>query len=138
MRTPPPAARPPLTFAEWWNAAGDWVEAPNQRRQGWSGMMRVRAGDRLFYVKKQCNHLYFSAKPPFRHPTVSREHENIVRLHALGVRVPSPVFHGTRYSAQGLEGILVTEELEGFFSLDAQTTLTPEQKKQHSLLPSAR
>ena len=113
----------PEDFDGWWNASGEWVEEPNQRRNGWSGMMRVRIGDQVFYVKKQCNHLCRTLSHPFGWPTASRERLNIGRLQALGLSVPKPVFHGERRSEKGFKAILVTEELSGFQALDTQTGL---------------
>lgn len=116
----PPAT---WTFADWWQAPGDWVETPNQRRGGWSGMMRLSHGGRLYYVKKQCNHLHRSLERPLGEPTTAREHRNIERLTRLGIRVPKVVFHGLRRTSEGLEGLLVTESLDGFVSLDAAPPL---------------
>jgi tRNA A-37 threonylcarbamoyl transferase component Bud32 len=113
----------PNDFSGWWNAPGAWVEEPNVRRNGWSGMMRLRIGDTLYYIKKQCNHLCRTLDHPFGWPTASRERVNISRLQALGLSVPNPVFHGERKSAEGYEAVLVTEELAGFLSLDTQTEL---------------
>ena len=115
----------PQDFEGWWNAPGEWVEAPNQRRSGWSGMMRARIDDQVFYVKKQCNHLCRTFSHPFGWPTASRERLNISRLQALGLCVPRPVFHGERRTENGFEAILVTEELTGFQALDTQTGLSP-------------
>lgn len=129
------AATPlPEDFAGWWSAPGAWVEEPNQRRSGWSGMMRARFGERTYYVKKQCNHLCRTLRHPFGWPTVSREHENILRLQALGITVPQPVFHGSRKTADGYEGLLVTDELVDFIALDAQGDRSPAEK---SLLATA-
>jgi tRNA A-37 threonylcarbamoyl transferase component Bud32 len=115
----------PRDFEGWWQAAGDWVEAPNQRRGGWSGMIRHRCGERIYYVKRQCNFLCRSPRHPLGWPTVAREYENIRRLAALGLNVPKPVFFGSRKSAEGFEGVLVTEELAGFADLHSQTGLEP-------------
>jgi hypothetical protein len=126
MTQTPPTDTPavlPNDFAGWWSAPGAWVEEPNVRRNGWSGMMRLRIGDTLYYIKKQCNHLCRTLDHPFGWPTASRERVSIGRLQALGLSVPKPVFHGERKSAEGYEAVLVTEELAGFLSLDTQTEL---------------
>ena len=117
----------PTNFDAWWNAPGSWVEEPNQRRNGWSGMMRAPIDGVTYYVKKQNNHLYRSLRHPFGWPTTAREHENILRLQKLGLTVPRPVFHGMRKTAKGFEGLLVTEELSGFVSLDQQRDLNTTQ-----------
>ncbi len=120
---------PPTDFDAWWNAPGSWVEEPNQRRNGWSGMMRTPIDGITYYVKKQNNHLYRSLRHPFGWPTTAREYQNILRLQKLGLTVPKPVFHQMRRTAQGLEGLLVTEELTGFVSLDQQRALRLEQRE---------
>lgn len=130
-KTAPPL---PSDFAGWWAAAGEWVEAPNQRRSGWSGMMRLRHGERIYYIKKQCNHLCRTLLHPFGWPTASREYHNILRLRRIGVPVPQPVFHGSRRTAEGLEAVLVTEELVGYADLESQDARTPAEK---SLLAAA-
>ena len=33
------------TFQRWWNTQGEWVEEPNQRRAGESGVQRIRLRD---------------------------------------------------------------------------------------------
>jgi hypothetical protein len=113
----------PADFEGWWNARGEWVEEPNQRRNGWSGMMRLRIGAQLYYIKKQCNHLFRSLRHPFGWPTASREYQNILTLKALGLHVPEPVFHGSRRNEHGFEAVLVTQELSGFSALSDQTGL---------------
>lgn len=127
---------PPLPddFAGWWTAAGEWVEEPNQRRSGWSGMMRLRHGGRTYYIKKQCDHLCRTLRHPFGWPTASREFHNLLRLQRIGVPVPRPVFHGNRKTARGFEAVLVTEELVGYADLESQGERTPAEK---SLLAAA-
>jgi len=105
-------------FGFWWDAAGEWVEPPNQRRNGWSGMSRCLIDGRLMYVKRQSNHLYRSVTRPRGEPTASREWRNLLLLRKLGIETPEPVFHGTRKGRSGIEAVLVTRELSGYTSLD--------------------
>lgn len=111
-------------FAYWWSVSGEWVEPPNERRNGWSGMMRVVVADSLFYVKRQRNHLCRTLRHPFGWPTASREWTYLKRLHALGLNAPNPVFHGVRKTPEGVESVLVTEELNGFKDLSEQGALS--------------
>ena len=63
------------TFQRWWNTQGEWVEEPNQRRAGESGVQRIRLRDPqqpLLYCKRQIGHLYRSWLHPFGRPTVLR------------------------------------------------------------------
>ncbi len=119
----------PGDFDGWWNIQGEWVEEPNQRRNGWSGMMRFQCGSQMYYVKKQCNHLYRSLRHPLGQPTASREYENILCLTKLGLLVPEPVFHCTQRSKRGFEAVLVTKELYGFSALSDLTDLEPAAKE---------
>lgn len=115
-------------FAYWWNVAGEWVETPNRRRNGWSGVLRVSQRGGVVYVKRQCNHLCRTMSHPLGWPTASREWFFLQRLRRLGIRVPAPLFHGTRRTAVGIEAVLVTAELNGFASLAAQAVLTRTQR----------
>lgn len=115
-------------FGYWWSVAGEWVEPPNERRNGWSGMLRVRDGDRLYYVKRQRNHLCRTLLHPFGWPTASREWHYLDRLRRIGVGVAQPVFHGVRATPEGQEAVLVTEDLAGFTALSAQTSLDAVQR----------
>lgn len=111
-------------FDYWWNAPGDWVEPPNERRNGWSGMLRVHGESGTLYVKRQRNHLCRTLAHPFGWPTASREWHYLNLLRTLGLRAPVPVFHGVRRGAEGLEAVVVTEELAGYADLSRQGELS--------------
>lgn len=115
-------------FLWWWTADGAWVEPPNERRNGWSGMVRVIDGGDLYYVKRQCNHLCRTVRHPFGWPTTSREWHYLHRLRRLGIGVPVPVFHATRNTSQGVEAVLVTKELHGYQDLSLFDDLIPERR----------
>ena len=109
------------TFQRWWNTQGEWVEEPNQRRAGESGVQRIRLRDPqqpLLYCKRQIGHLYRSWLHPFGRPTVLRELQALQAIGRLGVRVPEVVYCGTRQLAGQWQALLVTAELEGFISLE--------------------
>ena len=118
----------PKTFADWWGLAGEWIEPPNQRRGGWSGVQYCVLNNRRYYIKKQCNHTYLTLGWPIRRPTVGREYRSIERLAKLGVPTPEPVFFGEQRSDEGLLAILVTAELSGFAPLSEQQDITPRQR----------
>lgn len=127
---PPAGNTPPDDFDGWWNAPGDWFEEPNVRRTGWSGMVTCRYGETLYFIKKQSNHLCRSLRHPFGIPTTRREFANIQRLQALGITVPTPVFHGSRQTADGHLGLLVTRELAGFRAIAEAAGLAAADKHQ--------
>ncbi|HSC82335.1 MAG TPA: lipopolysaccharide kinase InaA family protein [Pseudomonas sp.] len=103
-------------FEQWWQLRGEWVEEPNQRRGGESGVQRLYGEDgSLLYVKRQVGHLYRDWLHPFGRPTVLRERDALLGLTRLGVRVPRLVFCEANYSASaGWRALLVSESLDGF------------------------
>ncbi|MBS7663788.1 InaA protein [Pseudomonas lalucatii] len=99
----------------WWQRQGDWVEPPNERRGGASGVQRIRdEQNRLLYAKRQTGHLYRSLRHPFGRPTVLREFDALRGAHRAGVRVPEIVYCAAEHGRQGWRGLLVTAALEGF------------------------
>jgi len=117
---PGPQARA-STFERWWNAQGEWVEEPNLRRAGESGVKRLRLGDSrlpLLYCKRQTGHLYRSLGHPFGRPTALREYHALRALERLGIRVPRVVYCAAQRPQGQWRALLVTEELSGFVSLE--------------------
>lgn len=107
-------------FSAWWQADGEWVEAPNRRRGGESGVMRVEnEAGRVFYVKRQVGHLHRSLRHPLGRPTVLREREALLAFARLGVGVPGLAFAAARRGSEGWCALLVTEALEGMLDLDS-------------------
>ncbi|MFC3606615.1 lipopolysaccharide kinase InaA family protein [Stutzerimonas tarimensis] len=110
----------PDSFDRWLGCPGEWVEAPNQRRGGLSGVQRLQGSDgRLRYRKQQVEHCYRDWRHPFGEPTILREARAFEAFAALGVRVPALVYCGTRRGLAGREALLVTEALAGFDSLES-------------------
>lgn len=84
---------PEERFDYFWRQQGEWVEEPNRRRGGESGVQRVMSTNgRLLYSKRQTGHIYRSWLHPFGRPTVLRERDAIKGLRLLDVRVPEMVF----------------------------------------------
>ncbi len=104
-------------FEHWWRAPGHWVEAPNQRRGGESGVLLLRRGAATLFCKRQSGHLYRTLAHPFGRPTVLRELGAYRALDKLGLRVPQVAFGGARRTPEGWQALLVTHRLEGFVSL---------------------
>ncbi|MDN4547375.1 MULTISPECIES: lipopolysaccharide kinase InaA family protein [unclassified Pseudomonas] len=103
-------------FDYFWNQRGEWVEEPNVRRGGESGVQRVTDQDgQLLYVKRQTGHVHRSWLYPFGRPTVLRERDALTGVSALGVRVPHIVFCGAqRDPVHKWRALLVTKSLDGF------------------------
>mgnify|MGYP001042326622 CR=1 FL=1 len=106
-------------FDYWWNTSGPWVEEPNVRRRGTSGVQRVIHDGNLVYVKRQTGHLSRSIRYPFGRPTVMREGKALSKLLQLGVAAPAPLFYGAQKVDGVWRGILVTKDLGGFQDLDS-------------------
>jgi len=104
-------------FDHWWTLPGDWVEAPNERRNGWSGVIRAATGNGIAYVKRQRNHLCRSLRHPLGWPTASREWYFLLQLRTLGIAAPVPLFHAVRHTPAGIEAVLATAALEGYHPL---------------------
>ncbi|APQ13456.1 lipopolysaccharide kinase InaA family protein [Pseudomonas rhizoryzae] len=106
-------------FDRWWNTAGDWVEAPNVRRGGESGVQRLRLPDgTLAYVKRQVGHLYRSLRHPLGRPTALRERDALLAFRELGIQVPDLLFCDARQAEGGWRALLVSAALEGYQDLD--------------------
>jgi len=102
-------------FDQIWNQRGEWVEAPNTRRGGESGVQRISHDGELFYSKRQTGHIYRSLLHPFGRPTVLREERALLALAELGVTVPQVVFCGAqRDPVHKWRALLVTRALDGF------------------------
>ena len=108
-------------FEQWWQLQGEWVEEPNQRRGGESGVQRLQVDQgQLLYAKRQVGHLCRSLSHPFGRPTVLRERDALLGLSRLGIRVPRLVYCGaSRQAGQGWRGLLVSEALDGFSDIES-------------------
>lgn len=107
-------------FDYFWAQHGEWVEEPNQRRGGESGVQRVLTEDgRLTYIKRQVGHTYRSWLHPFGRPTVLRERDAIEGLSRLNVNVPELIYCGAQHDASHeWRALLVTAALDGFVEIE--------------------
>ena len=65
------------SFDSWWQTQGEWVEEPNERRGGYSGVQRLTQLGQSLYAKKQTGHTYRSLLHPWGRPTVLRERDRV-------------------------------------------------------------
>ncbi len=108
-------------FNNWWARTGEWIEEPNQRRGGESGVQLLTPstiGQPRLYSKRQVNHTYSSLRYPFGHPTALREKKAIQALALLGIKVPKLAFYKAVKKGRNWYALLVTEELKDFISLE--------------------
>lgn len=112
------------SFDALWSLEVEWFEPLNQRRGGWSGVVRLALQDvdgrmRALFVKRQDNHLRRSLRHPIvGEPTLGVEMRNILALDRADVSTLRPVFYGQRRVDGHWRAILITEELAGHRSLD--------------------
>ena len=110
---------PQDAFDQWLALPGEWVEPPNIRRGGESGVKRVlTASGGVLYCKQQVAHTYYSLRYPLGYPTAMRERDVLRACLALKVTVPVTVYAHCRKVAGVWQALLVTEALEGFCSLE--------------------
>jgi hypothetical protein len=113
-----------IAFEDFWDLPGNWVEEPNDRRGGWSGVSLHKAsdgnGDSLsIFVKRQENHNYFSLRHPFKQrPTFFRDFSSIWLLKKIGVPTVEPVYYGERLINSNLQAVLATVALDGYRELN--------------------
>ena len=119
-------------FNYWWERQGLWVEPPNQRRGGESGVQVLQQSDPtrpLLYCKRQVGHLYRSFLCPWGRPTILREQLAYQSFERVGIKVPRIVYCGARKQGGQWRALLITEALEtGFVSLDRWYESTPSDK----------
>ena len=110
----------PNRFDYFWNQRGEWVEEPNVRRGGESGVQRVNSSNgQLLYSKRQTGHIYRSWLYPFGRPTVLRERDALNGLRLIDVLVPETVFCGAqRDPVHKWRALLVTKSLDGFEEIE--------------------
>ncbi|MFI7857311.1 lipopolysaccharide kinase InaA family protein [Pseudomonas promysalinigenes] len=100
------------------DAAGVWVEPPNIRRGGESGVLKVELQGLTFYKKQQVGHVYRSLRHPFGYPTVAREAKAMRAAASLGVATPSLLHSDVRKDHGEWKAVMVTAALEGYVSLE--------------------
>ncbi|MDR7023315.1 lipopolysaccharide kinase InaA family protein [Pseudomonas peli] len=106
------------SFESWWQTQGEWVEEPNERRGGYSGVQRLTQLGQSLYAKKQTGHTYRSLLHPWGRPTVLRERDALLKALKAGVAVPEIVYCAAERNREGWRALLVTKALEGFQPLD--------------------
>ena len=111
-------------FDALWALEADWFEPPNERRGGWSGVVRLElkrpdGGMEGVFLKRQENHLRHTLHHPLSgEPTFAGEMQNILLLQQAGVPTLEPLYYGQRKIDGRWRAILVTRELAGFKPLD--------------------
>ena len=106
-------------FKQWLGVPGEWVEEPNVRRGGESGVKRIMTTDgKMLYRKQQVGHTFRSLQHPLGYPTSQRESAALRACAALSVIAPIVVYADCRKVSGVWHALLVTESLDGFSSLE--------------------
>jgi len=111
-------------FETIWTLEAPWVEEPNYRRRGWSGMSRIELNETtptpiVVYLKRQENHGYRSIENPFRYrPTAYREYKRLVAMNAAGIAAPEVLYYGERQTGEKMQAILMTHAIPQTIPLD--------------------
>ncbi len=120
-------------FDHLWDYRSEWFETPNNDRHGWSGVNRLllQSSDgesQGVFLKRQQSYVRRTFLHPFTgESTFACEFRTMRFLLKRGVPVPKPVFFDEKTTAEGLQAILVTEELAGYRPLDEVVSALAEQ-----------
>ncbi len=112
------------SFDRLWAVDAVWVEPPNERRGGWSGVSRCEldlpeGGKVGVFLKRQENHITRTMLHPFGIPTFVREIHNILLFKRAAVPALEPVYFAVRKNSGDLRAILCTVALDGYLPLEA-------------------
>ncbi len=114
-------------FDSLWNMPKDWIEPPNKRRNGWSGVSRLETPNPnlpALFVKRQENHNTRTLIHPLNGvPTYKRELHGIETFRKRQIPTLKTVYYGERVHEGNHQAILITRALDGFedmFSLHSR------------------
>jgi hypothetical protein len=113
-------------FEPLWYKQIDWVEAPNYRRGGWSGVGQLVLpsidGELNVFVKKQQSYGRRTLTHPMKgEPTFRREWGRLRFLEAHHIKAPKVVFYAEQKIDNNVCAILITKALLDFEPLDVVT-----------------
>lgn len=112
------------SFEELWKLKSEFIEDPNYRRGGWSGIILHKISLQngqpgKIVIKRQENHTFRSLLHPLRGaPTLSREYNNICLLDKHGIPTLEPLYYGERRAGRKIQAVLVIRFLEEYRNLD--------------------
>jgi len=116
-------------FDDIWNLDTEWFEEPNQRRGGWSGVIKVnldtQEGKNGVFIKRQENHITKTWFHPIKGIlTFEREFNNILQMKNHDLPVMETVFFAQRNIDNKRQAILITKELTGYIPLESERFLS--------------
>ena len=110
-------------FAKIWDLETDWFEAPNYRRNGWSGVIKYPLLDATgkttwVFIKRQENHNHKTLMHPLKGiPTFRREYNNILQLNKNNISTLTALYYNERLVNAKHQSVLITLSLEGYQSM---------------------
>jgi len=111
-------------FDKIWSLETEWFEAPNYRRNGWSGVIKyplVDAANKTtwVFIKRQENHNHKTLLHPMDGiPTFRREYHNIQQLNKQNISTLTALYYNERKINAKDQAILITLSLEGYQSME--------------------
>lgn len=112
-------------FEQIWSLDTEWFEAPNYRRNGWSGVIKYPLVDSTgqtvwVFIKRQENHNCKTILHPLTGmPTFRREFINIQGLLNKEIPALTALYYNERKKEGKDQAILITLSLEGYQSFEA-------------------
>lgn len=105
------------SFDDFWSLPKTWVEAVNQRRNGWSGVSKISLGitGSDLYVKRQQEQKLYNLRHPFGVLTYRQEYEVLHRKPPIGG--PQWVYFGQSVKDNKASAVLATLALPERFIL---------------------
>ena len=106
------------TFDAIWDLDEGYVEEPNVRRGGWSGVSRIALpfddGARPVFLKRQANHVTRSLRyPVFGEPTLHRELVRLREFSRLHITAPVPLHYAHTKKKGEWRAVLLVAEVPG-------------------------
>jgi len=107
----------------------NWIEEPNYRRGGWSGvckatLMLANGTKKNVFIKRQENHFYRSWKHYFcNRPTFEREYRNILAFKKHEIPTLDLIYFAHQVVDGNHRCILISSELENYKSIDDEVAL---------------
>jgi hypothetical protein len=111
-------------FEQLWTIDSPWFEAPNYRRNGWSGVIKYSLKDEgqkthPIFIKRQENHNHKTLLHPIKGiPTFRREYINLQRLKKNNIPSLSCLYYGERKVLGKIQSILISQSLEDYQSFE--------------------
>jgi len=110
-------------FESFWSRQADWVEQPNYRRGGWSGVSRLmltlpEGGQVAVYLKRHENH-YFHPRllPWLKKPTLAREKNNLLLFSRYGIPSLDLIYFASKKIEGKTRAVMLTAALENYQDL---------------------